>query len=380
LLQRKKNIVDSISIKEIGNLKFKDFQVESHNIFRWVLQVVYKESTSQYYWPNFKKQALEKDKGTDFIARLKGLPLTKLRKDDFSLSKQVLEHRDAYLAELEKKDKPIPSLRSLFDYISIVNEAGDALEVVDHCKVQIEEKEVEASQHVAEKVRLNNLLSVLEGKLQASKYYISRLENLTPLFQRIATSTQNRSNLQNQYVNVIRGDSSALQHLVNQGATATASNVRQQPTTNTEQSYNQRRSLPQNVISDQQYQQERAVASHPHLDQENQESVDVKKHQQQSYHGEGEESDQGSQANVDVVVNNSKRGSQAQSQAQSQAHSKAQSKANSQAYIDATHTGGITGHPTAGGEKTKYPVPSTDLKESEFANSKKGSCESCNIF
>lgn len=38
----------------VGKIKFKDFQDDSNDVFKWCLAVIYKESKSAYAWDNFK--------------------------------------------------------------------------------------------------------------------------------------------------------------------------------------------------------------------------------------------------------------------------------------------------------------------------------------
>ena len=35
-----------------------------------MLTAIYNEASNKFYWPNFKQEALENDKGADFIERL----------------------------------------------------------------------------------------------------------------------------------------------------------------------------------------------------------------------------------------------------------------------------------------------------------------------
>ena len=42
----------------------------ANDVFKWVLVCMYNEPESKYYWPNFKKEVIETDKGEDLRARL----------------------------------------------------------------------------------------------------------------------------------------------------------------------------------------------------------------------------------------------------------------------------------------------------------------------
>lgn len=43
-------------------------------MFKWILSAMYNEPSTKYFWPNFRDQALENDKGQDLIERLGKIP------------------------------------------------------------------------------------------------------------------------------------------------------------------------------------------------------------------------------------------------------------------------------------------------------------------
>lgn len=300
--QKKRTLVDGLNPQELDKIKFRDHLDESNDIFKWVLQIVYKESKMNYSWKNFREQAFGRDKGQDFLARCRGLALNKLKKDDFHFSKQILEKKDAYIGDLEPKSRRNESLRVLFDYISTISEVGDIVAQIESDKILLDERKKQAEHKGIEVQRIQYWLTVLEGKLKASQYYISTLERLSPLFIRISASTQDRLNVQNQYLKSLGGDVNNQDRLISRS-----------PTRKGEQ-YSEKNSF--NAAYESQTQQQRETNQAAPVEEEE----------------EGFGGDQLSDAGRGKKV------------------------------------------------ESKYPVPATDLKESEFAQNKKGSCESCNIF
>jgi chromosome segregation ATPase len=323
LYQKKHTLAEQVKPAELEKVTFKDFLDDSNDVFKWALQVIYKESKTNYSAKNFKAQAFKKDKGADFLARLKGLAISKLRKDDFTFSKHVIEKKDAYLADLEPKGKQNPSLRTLFEYIGVVAEAGDHIDVIENAKVELEEQKKQLEHKQTDKLKVGNLIHVLEGKLKASQVYIEKLERLNPLYNRLSQAIQQRQHIQRQYQQILNGDTGAYESMIS-GA--------QQNVQYTEQRSLHKQTTGQGEAERQTYEQN--VEGEEGV--EGVEKVEGVQSVQRIEGGEDEEGFEGQQVTDD---------------------GKAPKKVES-----------------------KYPVPATDLKESEFANSKKGSCESCNIF
>jgi chromosome segregation ATPase len=298
LSNRRKEIIETINPAELGEIKFKDFLDESNNVFKWVLQAIYKEPKDKYDWKNFKKQAFKTDKGKDFLLRLRGTVPNKLRKDDFVFGKAVVDRRAEILADLEPKGKENPSLRHLLDYIASIVDIGASHDLVEADRVQLEEQQKELEKKLADQQRINNIVSTLEEKVAASTYYIETLSRLRPLFQNCLGQTQDRISLQNNYLDSIRGNLNAVD--------AMTQSIQHKPVERTgyEPTIEQRQNVQSETGKEGRFADE-----------------------EENFSGE---------------------------QTQGQTHAKK--------------------------VESRTPVPATDLRESEFANSKKGSCESCSIF
>lgn len=70
---------------------------------------------------------------------MRGLALPKLKKDEFVFTKSVVDHKDAYLADLEPKGKQNPSLRNLIAYMEIVVQYGNYHDEIENDKQNLEE-------------------------------------------------------------------------------------------------------------------------------------------------------------------------------------------------------------------------------------------------
>ena len=60
----------SIDIKKLSKIQIEDRKSRATEVFKWILVSMYLETESKFYWPNFKEEAFEKDRGNDFIERL----------------------------------------------------------------------------------------------------------------------------------------------------------------------------------------------------------------------------------------------------------------------------------------------------------------------
>lgn len=307
--QRKRELADQINPAELSKIKFKDFQDDSNNIFKWCLQVVYKESQSAYAWDNFKKQVFTKDKGVDFLDRLRGLGLQKLRKDDFVFTKTVVDHKDAYLADLEPKGKQNQSLRNLLGYMEVVVQYGNYHDQIEGDKQALEEKQREFEKKSVEFQKVSGMFKMLEQKVTDSVYYVETLNKLKPQFTHHIEDIRERIELQNQYLSSVKGNAGAVETLAQ-------SQAQKSP----------HRSPTKDSDAERQFHQEGKDLTRQAESLERAKYDNERAHEEENFEGE---------------------------QAFSDPHGKKVESRN---------------------------VPTTDLKESEFANSKKGSCESCSMF
>lgn len=59
----------------------EDRKSEAHEVFRWIISVIYKEPSAKYYWLNFKDEAYGNDKGHDFKERMGKMSANDLKED-----------------------------------------------------------------------------------------------------------------------------------------------------------------------------------------------------------------------------------------------------------------------------------------------------------
>ena len=75
------------------NLEIEDRRSKCHEVFMWILTVVYKEPSGKYYWENFKEKAFKEDNGMDFIQRIGKMSVTDLREEEKIVTQKLLENR-----------------------------------------------------------------------------------------------------------------------------------------------------------------------------------------------------------------------------------------------------------------------------------------------
>ena len=64
------SVANSLNIKKISKVEIEDRKSIANDLFKWILVAIYTEPESKFYWPNFKEEALHKDKGQDLMERL----------------------------------------------------------------------------------------------------------------------------------------------------------------------------------------------------------------------------------------------------------------------------------------------------------------------
>jgi septal ring factor EnvC (AmiA/AmiB activator) len=213
LNNRRKEVIETIKPEELAAIKFKDHLDESNDIFKWILEGVYKQSRSDYGWKNFKAAVFKKDKGADFMNRLRGLNVQKLRKDTLIYCKTVVDKREPYLADLETPKKQNPSLRALLDYMSLVVQVGELYDQIEADKAHVDEQTKLLEKKMTNSIKLSTVIKGLEDRIANSRHYIQVLGGLKSLFTETKALTNNRINAQGQYYAQIGGDSQALETL-----------------------------------------------------------------------------------------------------------------------------------------------------------------------
>lgn len=86
----------------VDSIDLKNLHIDNpiHELWKWCMLFLYKESTANYYWQNFKKEAFGNDKGEDFKKRLGTMKGVDLKKEEVDKSNKIL------LAYNEQVDNP----------------------------------------------------------------------------------------------------------------------------------------------------------------------------------------------------------------------------------------------------------------------------------
>jgi hypothetical protein len=75
------DLAQKIDMKKLKNLEIEDKKSKAHEVFKWIIVALYEESENKYYWPNFCKEALDKDKGNDLRERLGKINASKAKEE-----------------------------------------------------------------------------------------------------------------------------------------------------------------------------------------------------------------------------------------------------------------------------------------------------------
>ncbi|KAM3140868.1 hypothetical protein pb186bvf_007095 [Paramecium bursaria] len=172
----------SLNPAEIAKLVMKNKDQESpvNEVFLWILQVIYKEAASNYYWNNFKEQVFEKDKGEDIKKRLGLIKAVDMKKDEIDKTASLLKLKDKIMGS--------PLLNAnLKVQFEIIFKIIDLIMQTEECGIRVHEKEKEIIKILNEKSKIEQDLNRNENKLKAIHDRIEFLRKLNQEFDRIKT-------------------------------------------------------------------------------------------------------------------------------------------------------------------------------------------------
>jgi len=298
-------IIGNISSAELAKLKPKTADDASHDIFRWIHEVAYGQPRDTYvyktYLTNYKA-----NKGNDFLNKLREVNPANLSAEQFTAGRTVVGLKDTFVNDLAKGKQT--SLAHLIDYINNVTSVEETVTELNNNRRRLEELTANVAKLTTENQNIPTEIKLLQAKIEDSRHYINTLNKLESVFANASRITEERARVQDQYLDSLRGDAQAAEHLVRSN-----SPVHRQPTEPREETQPRVDNQYAEEYSSQQENREEATKEGRHQVQE-----------ETNFAGEHE-----------------------------------------------THTKKA---------ETRQAVPATDLKESQFANSKTGSCESCSIF
>jgi chromosome segregation ATPase len=298
-------IIGNINAAELAKLKPKTAEDASHDIFRWIHEVAYGQGRDTYayktYLTNYKA-----NKGNDFLNKLREVNPANISADQFAAGRNIYTLKDTFVNDLAKGKQT--SLAHLLDYINSVTSVEETVTELNANRRRLEETTNEVAKLTTEIHNIPTEVKLLQAKIEDSRHYINTLNKLESVFANATRITEDRARVQDQYLDSLRGDAQAAEHLVRSN-----SPVHRQPTEPREETQPRVDNQYAEEYSSQQENREEATKEGRFQPQE-----------ETNFAGDHE-----------------------------------------------THTKKA---------EVRQAVPATDLKESQFANSKTGSCESCSIF
>jgi len=163
---KKRQIATKIIPGDLAQTKFPNEKAILYDLFRWCIVTVYSEPESAFYWKNFKEQAFLKDKGTDFLNRLKGLRY-KLGSEATSITDKVVKSRDAILKDIATNQNS-NSLQELLSYVVVVN---DLIILVDQLKTLETETEKLTQENELAQLELESITTQIDAITAKIKLY-----------------------------------------------------------------------------------------------------------------------------------------------------------------------------------------------------------------
>ena len=101
-IQFKNELVNSLNFNNLAKIKIPNIHDKTNDVWLWVIQCVYQESTAQYWWDNFKKQIFTSDGGVDYKNRLLGHDRRAFGEKEGFLTDKLLEDEQVILSHFKQ--------------------------------------------------------------------------------------------------------------------------------------------------------------------------------------------------------------------------------------------------------------------------------------
>jgi len=196
LNQKKKQIADEIDISSLTKSKLSpEDKSLTRDVYAWCLVVIYSEPESAFYWSNFKAEAF-KEKGNDFVLRLKGLK-PKLNSEQALISQRIVSSIDLLRQEVAKTQKPAASaILKLFEFIEVIWSINNEYEKLKNLDSEQERIQHDVDMRNCELEKFTSQIQGYAARLETSK----RLQSLSSLIvsnmDKISSLMQARVELQ----------------------------------------------------------------------------------------------------------------------------------------------------------------------------------------
>jgi peptidoglycan hydrolase CwlO-like protein len=201
---KKKQIAAKINPHDLAHTKFPHEKAILYDLYRWCIVTVYNEPEAAFYWPNFKEEAFIKDKGFDFLNRLKGLRY-KLGSEATSITDRVVKARDAIAKDIATNSN-ISSIQELFNYVVVV---GDLIGLVDKLKqLDTDTDKLNQENELAqlELESINTQIDGITGKIKLFKQFKETLNIFSDSMKNVENSCKQRIDKQGQLAERMRAD------------------------------------------------------------------------------------------------------------------------------------------------------------------------------
>jgi hypothetical protein len=195
------NSQKEIAAVEIGKymqlfnkVKMREPKDPGHELFKWFLTVIYNESQAKYDFENFKKEVLKRDKGNDFIERMKGFRAFGLGKDEVAQTTKLLSMEKDVSDRINLKKKPQleEPIKVSFNYIKVIDNINHIMEDMRKREAELDSisEVVDKANAVLDKTRSRK--NDAETGLQISNKAIQSFEYVLRLFQTTSQKCRER--------------------------------------------------------------------------------------------------------------------------------------------------------------------------------------------
>jgi len=142
LNKQKEAAADEIgaTMGEFKKLKMREPKDLGHELFKWFLAVIYNESQAKYDFENFKTEVLKKDKGEDFILRLKGFRAFGLGKEEVAQTSKLITMEKEVAERINyKKKTPLAGVNASFNYVKIIDRINHIMDEMHKRELDLDE-------------------------------------------------------------------------------------------------------------------------------------------------------------------------------------------------------------------------------------------------
>jgi predicted nucleic acid-binding Zn-ribbon protein len=171
------------NMKQFRKVTMREPKDQGHELFKWFLGVIYNESQAKYDFENFKKEVLKKDKGRDFVERLKGFRAFGLGKEEVAQTNKLLQNEKEVTERINhKRSHPLTAVPVSFEYVKVIDRVNHIMDDMHKREVDLESAAKKVDLTGAELDKLRSRKNDAETGLQIAYKALQTFDSAHKLF------------------------------------------------------------------------------------------------------------------------------------------------------------------------------------------------------